>query len=67
MAKSLNLKVTAEGVETQKQLNFLETKECDDVQGFYYSTPLNTEDMENFLKNKKLPDNPLSVSTDHRP
>ncbi len=37
MAQSLNLNVVAEGVENQKQLNFLTERECFAIQGNYYS------------------------------
>lgn len=37
MAKSLRLKVVAEGVETEEQLNYLKECGCDTVQGFYFS------------------------------
>jgi diguanylate cyclase (GGDEF)-like protein len=37
MARSLGLKVVGEGVETEEQLRFLASRECDVVQGFYYS------------------------------
>jgi len=40
MAYSLNLKVVAEGVETDSQFNFLRSKTCDEVQGYYVSKPL---------------------------
>lgn len=40
MAKALNLEVIAEGVETEAQLSFLETQNCFDVQGFYFSKPV---------------------------
>lgn len=50
MAKSLNLEVLAEGVETQDQINFLKAHECGDVQGFYFSKPLNIQELEDFLK-----------------
>ncbi len=51
MAKNLNLEVLAEGVETQNQLNFLKSHECGDVQGYYFSKPLNREELESYLKN----------------
>jgi EAL domain-containing protein (putative c-di-GMP-specific phosphodiesterase class I) len=40
MAHSLQLKVIAEGVETEAQLEFLERYGCDEVQGFLYSKPI---------------------------
>ncbi len=40
MAHNLNLKVVAEGVETQEQLEFLRSQGCDEVQGYYLSKPL---------------------------
>lgn len=42
--------VTAEGVETETQLNFLKANRCDNVQGFFFSKPLTAADAENFLK-----------------
>ena len=40
MAKGLRLKVTAEGVETDTQLQFLADRQCDELQGYYFSKPL---------------------------
>jgi len=40
LAHSLHLKLVAEGVETQEQLNLLESKECDFYQGYLFSRPL---------------------------
>lgn len=42
--------VTAEGVESKNQLDFLKANRCDNVQGFYFSKPLAAADAENFLK-----------------
>jgi diguanylate cyclase (GGDEF)-like protein/PAS domain S-box-containing protein len=40
MAKNLNLKVIAEGVENEAQMSFLRGHQCDEVQGYYVSRPL---------------------------
>jgi len=40
MAKSLRLKVIAEGVENEEQLDFLAKLHCDEYQGYYFSKPM---------------------------
>ncbi|MFD0712342.1 EAL domain-containing protein [Paenibacillus sp. GCM10027626] len=45
MAHQLGLLVIAEGVETAEQLAFLEERQCDEVQGYYFSKPLPPEEM----------------------
>jgi len=40
MARSLNLKVIAEGVEDEAQMSFLQAHHCDEIQGYYFSKPL---------------------------
>ncbi|MCR5591572.1 MAG: EAL domain-containing protein [Lachnospiraceae bacterium] len=50
MAKQLGLSVIAEGVETQEQLDFLTSINCDMVQGFYYSRPVPEEEFESFME-----------------
>jgi diguanylate cyclase (GGDEF)-like protein len=40
MARSLQLKVVAEGVETKEQFDFLRRLGCDQIQGYYFSKPI---------------------------
>ncbi len=40
LARSLRLNVTAEGIETKAQLDYLKSLGCDEAQGFYFSQPL---------------------------
>ncbi len=50
LGKSLGLKVLAEGVETASQLEFLNQKMCDDVQGYFFYKPMSAEDIEKILQ-----------------
>jgi diguanylate cyclase (GGDEF)-like protein len=40
MGRSLNLRVVAEGVETQEEVEFLQAHECEEAQGYYFSRPV---------------------------
>jgi EAL domain-containing protein (putative c-di-GMP-specific phosphodiesterase class I) len=50
LAKNLMLHITAEGVETVDQADFMKDISCDEIQGYYYSRPLKTDALEEFLK-----------------
>jgi diguanylate cyclase (GGDEF)-like protein len=45
LGESLDMKVTAEGIETAEQLSFISQHGCDHVQGFLLSRPIKTADM----------------------
>ena len=51
LAQSLELKITAEGVETEEQLNYLQNQGCHEVQGYYISKPLSPQRFQDFLAN----------------
>ncbi len=55
MAKSMNLEVLAEGVESKNQLEFLKKQKCGEVQGFYFSKPISAADCEKILKESDAP------------
>jgi EAL domain-containing protein (putative c-di-GMP-specific phosphodiesterase class I) len=52
MAHSLRLKVIAEGVETAAQLDFLRSRHCDEMQGYYFSRPRPAEEIAALLRNQ---------------
>ncbi len=49
MAKSLSLKVIAEGVENEAQMSFLREHRCDEIQGYYFSKPITAAEVINKL------------------
>jgi len=56
MGKALNLKVIAECVEAEAQLAFLQSRHCDEIQGYYFSKPLSASDAENKMQANEWPD-----------
>ncbi len=50
LGQNLGLHITAEGVETKEQLEFLKELRCDDIQGYYFSKPLPVAEYEKLLE-----------------
>jgi len=50
MAHSLDLRVVAEGVETEAQADFLRAADCDIMQGYYFAMPLTVEETTRVLR-----------------
>jgi EAL domain-containing protein (putative c-di-GMP-specific phosphodiesterase class I) len=52
MAHATNIRVAAEGVERQDQLDFLREQGCDEMQGFLFSKPVPAEDIGPMFRDK---------------
>jgi EAL domain-containing protein (putative c-di-GMP-specific phosphodiesterase class I) len=52
LGQKLNLRVIAEGVETEEQLAFLRANNCDEMQGFHFSRPVPAQELEALLKER---------------
>ena len=50
MAHSLRLSIVAEGVETPEQIAFLQDKQCEIIQGYYFSPPVSVDKMTQILE-----------------
>ena len=50
LARSLRLRVVAEGVETAEELAFLREHQCDEVQGYYFSRPVPPDQFASLLR-----------------
>jgi len=50
LAHSLKLKVIAEGVELQEQVDYLLKNGCESIQGYFYSPPVKAEEFEEMLR-----------------
>lgn len=60
MAHSLGIRVIAEGVETEAQCNFLRLNMCDEIQGYFFSRPVDSaRTMELLAQDQRLADHLL--------
>ena len=63
MARNLGLEVIAEGVETERELHYLNRQGCFFYQGFYFSKPLEEEPFVEMLRRGHIESSQLSPST----
>ncbi len=49
LGQSLGFRITAEGVETEAQVEFLKNLKCDDIQGYFFSKPLPMNEYEELV------------------
>ncbi|MEN9865823.1 MAG: hypothetical protein RL748_1413, partial [Pseudomonadota bacterium] len=67
MAHSLGIMVIAEGVESEEQCAFLRTNMCDEIQGYLFSRPLPTWEIEELLREQRcLPHHLLGTKKQQR-
>ena len=55
LAKALNLRVIAEGIETKEQMKYLVNRECALLQGYYFSRPIHPDDVPEMLVHNFMP------------
>ena len=66
LAHNLKLKVIAEGVETDGQMNYLRRRHCDEMQGYYFSRPQPHDKLEALLVRQAALAMPSLDSSDRR-
>lgn len=54
MGRSMSLTITAEGVETKEQQEFLRRRACDEIQGYYFSRPVAPSEFSKFFHGHNL-------------
>ncbi len=54
LAQSLGIKVIAEGVENETQLDQLKSLNCEGAQGYFFAKPMSFDNMKDFLENKNM-------------
>jgi EAL domain-containing protein (putative c-di-GMP-specific phosphodiesterase class I) len=62
MAKTLNLKVITEGVETEAELSFVCKHQCDEMQGYLFSRPVPFQEFEQLLNSGKCLPLPIAYT-----
>jgi diguanylate cyclase (GGDEF)-like protein/PAS domain S-box-containing protein len=62
MGHNLNLSVTAEGVETEQQLNLLQQQGCDEIQGFLFGRPMPAHEVEDYISTNRWQQMPSLVA-----
>src|SRR5262249_9640898 len=67
LAHGMGLKVVAEGVETEGQLNFLRAHGCDELQGYCFARPLAADACTQALLEGRRLENPRATPTEERP
>ncbi|WP_138417393.1 EAL domain-containing protein [Aquibacillus sediminis] len=55
LAKGLNKRVVAEGIETKDQLDMIKKFKCDEIQGYLYSESVDSEQMGEFFRKQIIP------------
>jgi EAL domain-containing protein (putative c-di-GMP-specific phosphodiesterase class I) len=55
LGQKLNLRVIAEGVETDDQVAFLRANNCDEMQGYHFSKPVTPREIETLLGTREKP------------
>jgi diguanylate cyclase (GGDEF)-like protein len=55
MGHALKISVIAEGVETAEQLAYLKKCQCDEFQGYYFSTPVTAKELEQLMRAEAIP------------
>ena len=63
LGQKLNLRVIAEGVETDDQVAFLRANNCDEMQGYHFSKPVAAQEIENLLGTRERPPGVTSAPT----
>ena len=62
-ARSLGVRITAEGVEHEGQALFLRSAGCDRMQGYFFARPMPGDDMEALLREMNAPEAPVALAS----